>query len=402
LDLNFIKGLVEKNENKILLIVLDGIGGLPQPGKKATELETAKTPHLDALAEKSSCGLIDPVAPGITPGSGPGHLGIFGYDPFEHLIERGALACAGINLPMQENDIACRVNFATKEKGIITDRRAGRLPTETSEILCALLEERVRVEGVEIFLRAVRDYRAAAVFRGEGLSDAVRDTDPQKTGVPPLEAAAKEKSDSAIKTAGIVNEFLRQADKILKDQHPANALLLRGFSGKPKIPTMQEIYGLNPVAIAVYPMYKGLARLIGMDVIEGINDIRSEFEILRENLGKYDFFFLHIKPTDSTGEDGKFEEKVKVIEEIDSYIPTIDIDQYAAVAVTGDHSTPSALKSHSWHPVPLLLYSRTCRPDRVARFSENDCSLGNLGRIRGRELMPLLLAHALRLKKYGA
>jgi 2,3-bisphosphoglycerate-independent phosphoglycerate mutase len=402
MDLNIIKELVEKNDNKILLMVIDGLGGLPKEGERETELELAHTPNLDLLAKRSSCGLIDPVAPGITPGSGPGHLGIFGYDPFKYLIERGALSCAGVNFPMEEGDIGCRINFATKENNLIKDRRAGRIPTEKCEELCTLLEKKINIDGVKIFLRPEKDYRAAGIFRGPELSDEVTDTDPQKTDKPPLLASARDKTESAIKTSKIINEFVKQADDILKDFHPANTLLLRGFSKKPSIPQMQEIFSLNPVAIAVYPMYKGLSRLVGMDVIEGIEDIKSEFFALIDNYNKYDFFFLHIKPTDSAGEDGKFEEKVGLLEEIDSYIPKIDLEKYAAIGITGDHSTPALLKLHSWHPVPLILYSKTCRPDRVEKFSENDCAMGNLGRIRGVELMPLLLAHAQRLKKYGA
>ena len=402
MDLDLIKELADKNENKILLIILDGLGGLPKEGGKETELEAAKTPNLDLLAERSSCGLIDPVAPGITPGSGPGHLGVFGYDPLQHLIERGALSCAGVNFPMEEGDVGIRINFATKKDGKITDRRAGRMPTEQCAKLCLLLEEKISIKNVKIFIKPERDYRAAGIIRSEELSDAVSDTDPQKTGVPSLEARAVDGTKKAVKTARIVNEVIRLAEEILKDHYPANTLLMRGFSLKPKIPKMQKIYGLNPLAIAVYPMYKGLARLIGMHIIDGIEDIRSEFNVLKENFDKYDFFFFHIKPTDSAGEDGKFDEKVRVLEEVDSYIPMIDFDRYGAVAVTGDHSTPAVLKAHSWHSVPFILYSKTCRPDRVTRFSENDCALGNLGRMRGMELMPLLMAHAQKLKKYGA
>lgn len=402
MDLDLIKGLAEKNENKILLIVLDGLGGLPKEGGKETELEAARTPNLDLLAERSSCGLIDPVAPGITPGSGPGHLGVFGYDPLKHLIERGALSCAGVNFPMEEGDVGVRINFATKENGRIVDRRAGRLPTEQCAKLCALLEEKISINGVQVFIKPEKDYRAAGVFRAEGLSDMVSDTDPQKTGVASLEAKSLDGTENAARTARIANEVVRLAEEILKDHFPANTLLMRGFSLKPSIPKMQEIYGLNPLAIAVYPMYKGLARLIGMHVIDGIEDIKSEFDVLRGNFDQYDFFFLHIKPTDSAGEDGKFDEKVRVLEEVDSYITMDLVEQYGAVAVTGDHSTPSALREHSWHSVPFILYSKTCRPDRVSRFSENDCALGNLGRIRGMEVMPLLMAHARKLKKYGA
>ena len=403
MDLRIIQNLAEENDRKILLLVLDGLGGLAMEPEGPSELEAAHTPNLDALAAKSSLGLMDPVAPGITPGSGPGHLGLFGYDPFKYLIERGALSCAGVNFPMEGDDVGIRANFATvDEAGNVTDRRAGRIATSRCTELCEKLEKAVSIEGVEVFFRPEKDYRAAVVLRGKGLSEAVSDTDPQHTGTPPLKAQPTDGSPEAARTAEVINELMRQATEALVDDAPANALLLRGVAKKPAIPQMQEVFKLDPVAIATYPMYKGLARLVGMEVIEGLERTEEVFDTLNSALDRHTFFFCHVKYTDSRGEDGDFDAKARVIEEVDALVPRIPLDSLAAVAITGDHSTPSKLKSHSWHPVPVLLWSPTCRADGLASFSERTCAQGNLGRFRGVELMPQLLAHAERLKKYGA
>jgi 2,3-bisphosphoglycerate-independent phosphoglycerate mutase len=403
MDLRIIQELAEENDQKILLLVLDGVGGLAMEPGGPTELEAARTPNLDILAAASSLGLLDPVAPGITPGSGPGHLGVFGYDPFAYLIDRGALSCAGVNFPMEADDIGIRANFATiDDAGNITDRRAGRIATSRCAELCEKLEKAVSIKGVEVFIRPEKDYRAAVVLRGEGLSEAVSDTDPQKTEVPVAKATPTDRSPEAARTAQVVNELTRQAIELLADEAPANAILLRGLAKKPAIPKMQEVFKLNPVAIATYPMYKGLARLVGMEIIEGLERTEDVFEALNANLERYTFFFCHVKYTDSRGEDGDFEAKVRVIEEVDALIPRIPRESFAAIAITGDHSTPCKLKNHSWHPVPVLLWSPTCRADGVASFSEKACAAGSLGRFRGVELMPQLLAHAQRLKKYGA
>ena len=403
MDLKIIQELAEENDNKVLLLVLDGVGGLAMEPGGPTELEAARTPNLDALAELSSLGLLDPVAPGITPGSGPGHLGLFGYDPFTHLIDRGALSCAGVNFPMGPDDIGIRANFATiDEAGKLTDRRAGRIPTSRTTELCSKLEKAVSIVGLEVFFRPEKDYRAAVVLRGNGLSDAVSDTDPQKTGVAISKAAATDSSPEAARTAEAVNELTRQALEVLSDEAPSNAIVLRGLAKKPAIPTMQEVFKVDPVAIATYPMYKGLARLVGMEVVEGLEKTEEVFDALGSHLDRHTFFFCHVKYTDSRGEDGDFDAKVKIIEEVDALIPRIPREAFSAIATTGDHSTPSKLKSHSWHPVPVLLWSPTCRADGIASYSERASAQGSLGRFRGVELMPQLLAHAQRLKKYGA
>jgi 2,3-bisphosphoglycerate-independent phosphoglycerate mutase len=403
MDLRIIQELAEENDNKILLLIMDGLGGLAMEPGGPTELEAARTPNLDALAEVSSLGLMDPVAPGITPGSGPGHLGVFGYDPFTYLIDRGALSCAGVNFPMEPDDVGIRVNFATlDEAGNVSDRRAGRIATARTAELCEKLEKAVSVEGIEVFFRPEKDYRAAVVLRGQGLSEAVTDTDPQHMGVPISKARPTDDSAEAARTAEAVNEITRQALEALADEAPSNAILMRGLAKKPAIPQMQEVFKLRPVAIATYPMYKGLARLVGMEVVDGLERTEEVFNALKEALDSYTFFFCHVKYTDSRGEDGDFEAKVKVIEEVDALLPRIPLERFSAIAITGDHSTPCKLKSHSWHPVPTLLWSPMCRADGVRAFTEQTCARGSLGRFRGVELMPQLLAHAQRLKKYGA
>ncbi|MCD5391009.1 2,3-bisphosphoglycerate-independent phosphoglycerate mutase [candidate division NPL-UPA2 bacterium] len=397
---NLVKDIAISTRSKIVLLVIDGLGGLPGE-EGSTELEKATTPNLDTLAGESICGMIDPIVRGITPGSGPAHLALFGYNPLEFQIGRGALSAAGIGFNLELDDVAARINFATvDEEGKVRDRRAGRISTETNKELCQLLDG-MQLEGVEFFVRAVKEHRAVVVFRGEGLSDKLNDSDPQKTGAIPIEVKAL--SPEAEKTAQIVNEFIRQARGILSGHHPANMILLRGFAKSPGLPSFPEIYRLRSAAIAAYPMYRGIARLMGMDILSTGEAVEEEFKTLRENFDKYDFFFLHIKGADSAGEDGDFKRKVKVIEEVDENIPTLRDLGPEVIAITGDHSTPSVLKLHSWHSVPFLLRSEWCRPDKVDKFSEESClRQGGLGRFPAVEVMPLLLAHALKLTKYGA
>lgn len=389
-----------KNDSKIVMLVGDGLGGLPhQPGGK-TELEAAATPNLDQLVTRGTCGLSLPVLPGIAPGSGPGHLGLFGYDPMKFLIGRGALEATGIGLQLQDNDVAVRCNFCTLDAdGNISDRRAGRIPTEESVEVVKLLEQ-VEIDGVEVIVRPVKEYRFVVVFRGPGLGGNVADTDPQQTGVPPLDPVADD-ADSQ-KTAEIAKQFVEKARQIIKDQPKANGLTMRGFSAKPNIPSYEELYGLKAAAIAVYPMYKGLASLVGMDIVGEAQDLSQQLEVLKQNWDKYDFFFIHFKYTDSTGEDGNFDAKVKRTEELDTAIPSImDLDP-TVVIVTGDHSTPSYMKSHSWHPVPTLLYSDCCRTDSCTQFGESSCLQGGLGQFEAKYLMGLAMANAGRLSKFGA
>jgi 2,3-bisphosphoglycerate-independent phosphoglycerate mutase len=399
-SLNLIKEISTTSPTKIVLLVIDGLGGLPLAKTGRTELETANTPNLDQLASKGICGLIDPVGPGITPGSAPGHLALFGYDPLEFNIGRGVLEAMGIDFDLKPQDIAARGNFCTlNEAGLVTDRRAGRISTEKCAELCQLLDG-LTIEGVKLLVCPVREHRFAVVFRGKGLAPEVSDSDPQQMGVEPKAITAlKPQADMMAK---IANQFLAQAKKILAEQHPANMVLLRGFSQRPELPTMGEIYKLKPAAIAAYPMYRGLAKLVGMQVLETGASIKEELAALKESYADHDFFFLHIKGTDSAGEDGDFDRKVSIIEEIDKALPGLISLAPDVIVVTGDHSTPALLKGHSWHPLPIVLYSEWCRPDKVSEFSEQACISGGLGRFQATQVMPLAMAHALKLSKFGA
>jgi 2,3-bisphosphoglycerate-independent phosphoglycerate mutase len=400
-NLELIKEISRKSTEKIVLLVIDGLGGLPDPRTGRTELEDARIPNLDALATRGICGLSDPVAPGITPGSGPGHLALFGYDPLKYNIGRGALEALGIDIELGEGDVAARGNFCTLDKkGIITDRRAGRISTDKCTELCKLLNGIV-VEGVDIISYPVREHRFVVVFRGKNLQTELTESDPSIIGIAPLEI--KPVNTIAKGTATIVNEFVAKAKEILQNHHPANMILLRGFSRKPQLPTMQEIYKLIPLAITVYPMYRGLARLVGMDIARTGTTLEDEFKTLEDDFNKkYDFFFVHIKWTDTAGEDGAFARKVKIIEQIDSALPGLTALAPDVLVITGDHSTPSVLRGHSWHPVPVLLCSRYCRTDSVKEFSEQAFIDGGLGRINATHIMPLAMANALKLTKFGA
>ncbi len=388
------------NGSKIVMLVADGLGGLPMHPGGLTELETAKTPHLDALASLGVQGASIPVKPGIAPGSGPGHLALFGYDPLQYLIGRGALEATGIGFELQPQDVAIRCNFCTiDDQDRITDRRAGRISSQESAPLAISLRK-IQIPGIEIFVEPVKEHRFVVVFRGEGLGGNVADTDPQMTGVKALEPVAQ--NPQSQKTAEVAKEFLRQAKSILAGHPKANFHTMRGFAAKPQLPSYQEVYGLRAAAIAVYPMYKGLARLVGMDIVGNAQSLEEQIDELAANWDRYDFFFLHFKYTDSTGEDGNFAEKVARIEELDSVLGRIQKLNPNVLIVTGDHSTPSYLKSHSWHPVPTLLVSDCCRPDPHSTFNETTCITGGLGHFEAQYLMTLALANAGRLGKFGA
>jgi 2,3-bisphosphoglycerate-independent phosphoglycerate mutase len=394
-----IKPLVVQNDAKILLVVMDGLGGLPINGK--TELEAAKTPNLDSLASKSVCGLTHPVSPGITPGSGPAHFSLFGYDPLEYEIGRGVLEALGLGIQLNKSDVVARGNFATRKGDVVIDRRAGRLPTQENKRICGMIQNHIReIDGVKIFLNPGKEHRFALVLRGNGLDPTLSENDPQKDNQKIKQIISL--NSEAWRTAFVVNKFLDKANKLLKNEHPANALLLRGFSSLPDIPSLKNLYKLKAAAIASYPMYKGLAKLVGMKVLECGETLEDELKCLKEKFSSYDFFYFHIKKTDSYGEDGNFKQKVKYIEEIDGYLPQLLDLKPDVLAITGDHSTPSLLKSHSWHPNPLLLYSERCRTDDVKKFSEKECIRGGLGIFHSVELMPLMLANALKLQKFGA
>lgn len=395
--------LVSKNDSKIIFLVLDGVGGLAMEGKGGTELQVAHTPNLDALAEKSSCGIFDPVAPGITPGSGPGHFGLFGYDPLTSNIGRGVLAAAGIGFQLTERDVAARINFATSDTdGNVIDRRAGRIGNDENARVCEKLRQGIVLKdmGVEVFIETVKEHRAAVIFRGENLSGDLEDTDPQATGVPPKRPIAT--SSDGERMLSIVTAFIEQAQKILADEPKVNTVLLRGFAKFKPYKTMAERYGLKCVAIANYPMYRGIANILGMELNPITQDIKTQFEAARDHFMEYDFFFVHVKYTDSRGEDGDFDAKVKVIEEVDGLLPILTDLHPDVIAVTADHSTPAVLKAHSWHPVPVLVYAKYARVDEVQAFNEIACITGTLGRQPMINLMPLVLANALRLQKYGA
>lgn len=398
----FPDSVVVTNESKIVFLIIDGLGGLALEGKGGTELRVARTPNMDDLAARSICGLLDPVAPGITPGSGPAHLALFGYDPVKWNIGRGVLEAFGIDFPLQENDVAARGNFATLDaEGKIVDRRAGRISTETNRGLCAKVRERVDLAPqAEYYFEPVRDYRVVLVLRGEGLHDDLTDTDPQALGVEPLACQATD--PRAEETAELVNRFLSQAQEVLAREERANGILLRGFAKYRRYPSMEERFGLKCLAIANYPMYRGLARLVGMELHPVGKDIRGEFAALSERYREFDYFFLHVKEPDSRGEDGNFDAKVRILEEIDGLVPWILALRPDVLVVTGDHSTPAKLRSHSWHPLPVLLHSTYARVDEVERFDEVSCARGGLGRLPMVNLMSLALAHALRLTKYGA
>ncbi len=399
-DFEHIQEIAQPTPSRIVFLIMDGLGGLPHPTTGLTELETAHTPNLDRLAAAGSCGLSVPVAAGITPGSAPSHLALFGYDPFRYNIGRGILETLGIDFPVEDGDVAVRGNFCTvNEAGVITDRRAGRIATEKNAELCYLLSK-ISLNGAQLFVRPVREHRFVVVFRGPGLSDQVRDTDPQREGVPPLEPVALSTAGEGM--ARLARDFVSKARAILSQQHPANMFLLRGFSQHPRLPSMSRVFKLRPVAIASYPMYRGLAKLVGMDVLETGPSIDDELVTLEKAYSDYDFFFIHIKKTDSAGEDGDFERKVKAIEEVDRVIPRLLKLAPDVLVVTGDHSTPATLKGHSWHPVPFLLHSHWCRRHGASRFGESACAAGDLGRFPATDALPLALAHALKLIKYGA
>lgn len=397
---DLVRELAEKNSTKIVMLVADGLGGLPMEPGGRTELETATTPNLDRLAARGTSGSSVPVLPGITPGSGPGHLGLFGYDPLHFKIGRGALEATGIGFELGPQDVAARGNFCTLDAGgLISDRRAGRIPSEESFRVVERLQS-VRIDGVETFVKPVKEHRFVVVFRGPGLDGGVADTDPQATGVAPLDPLPT--TPAARRTADVAKEFVRQARAILADEKKANGMVLRGFAAKPALPSYQELYGLRAAAVAVYPMYKGLARLVGMTLVGQAQTLSEQIDELARCWNDYDFFFLHFKYTDSTGEDGAFAEKVKRIEELDAALPRIEALRPDVLVVTGDHSTPSRLKSHSWHPVPTLLVADTCRPDGLGGFSERECLRGGFGIFPARHLMLLAMAHAQRFGKYGA
>lgn len=400
MEIELIQRIIKPAKSKIVFLIMDGLGGISE-GKQLTELEKAKTPNLDRLARAGICGLHQPIGSGITPGSGPAHLALFGYNPVKYQVGRGVLAALGINFDLKPGDVAARGNFCSVDReGKVTDRRAGRISTQENIELCRLLSQ-IKLEGAKVFVETVKEHRFLIVLRGEGLSSEIADTDPQVTGEFPHQL--KGFSPDSQKTIAIFNQFLTKAKEILADKHPANMILLRGFSKYPAWPSMREAFGVKPAAIAAYPMYKGIGRLLGMDILDTGETIEQQLDTLEKNFNNYDFFYFHVKKTDSYGEDGNYQGKVKVIQEVDRQIPRLLKLKPDVILVTGDHSTPSALKGHSWHPVPALLWGKYCRRDKVTKFNERHCLKGAMGcRIPATELILLCLANALRLEKFGA
>jgi 2,3-bisphosphoglycerate-independent phosphoglycerate mutase len=401
MELSEIQKLLSPSRSKIILLVMDGLGGLPRRAGGPTELEAAHTPNLDRLASQGICGLHEVIGAGITPGSGPAHLAVFGYDPFRYFVGRGVLEGLGIGFDLRADDVAARGNYCTIDaEGKVIDRRAGRISTEKNIELTKLLRE-IKIPGIEIFIEPIKEYRLLMVLRGEGLSAEISGTDPQ--GVNVKIARADALVPEASETARLVNEFSEQARVTLAGQEPANMVFFRGFSQRPSLPQMGDVFGLRAAAIAQYPMYKGLSRLIGMDILEAGQSTEELFDTLEKHWDGYDFFYVHVKLIDSAGEDGDYDRKTALIEEVDTFIPRVMELNPDVVIATGDHSTPAILKSHSWHPIPVLLWSKTCRADRVQHFGEVECLSGALGpRLPAVDLLPLALANAGRLNKYGA
>jgi 2,3-bisphosphoglycerate-independent phosphoglycerate mutase len=399
IDLDLLRDCYTSTPSKIVMLVVDGLGGLAHPDTGISELEQAHIPNLDAMARESACGLSTPVLPGVTPGSGPGHLALFGYDPLKYLIGRGALEALGIDVALQPGDVAARGNFCTVDgEGALVDRRAGRILTELSAPLCERLD-RIELESVELDVFAVKDYRFVLRLRGEGLSEALSGTDPQQVGVPPL--PAKPLEASAERTATLVNGFIAQAKLSLAEEERGNMVLLRGFAQLPALPPMGEVYRLDPAGIAAYPMYRGLARVAGMKVIPTGRTFADEVETLRLNFDGHDFFFIHYKPADAAGEDGDFDAKIRRLEELDPFIPAIRALEPDVFLVAGDHATPAIMAVHSWHPVPFMIHSRLTKGEGVPGFNEKTCGQGSIGRIPATQIMLLALAHAGKLSKFG-
>jgi 2,3-bisphosphoglycerate-independent phosphoglycerate mutase len=401
-NLELMRRLSQGANTKIVLLVMDGLGGLPMAAGGLTELETAKTPTMDRLARDGCLGLSVPVALGVSPGSGPAHLALFGYDPVRFDIGRGVLEAFGIGVPVGAADVAARGNFCTVDAdGNISDRRAGRIQSEAAEPIVRRLAQ-IRVPGVEVEVRHVKEYRFVVVFRGEKLSPEVEETDPQRVGFPPLPAQAR--IPLAERTADAVNNWVEQARKLLANEPLANCLTLRGFSGDPSLPKYRDVYKLRAACVAVYPMYKGVSQLVGMDVQEFRGDRpEDEFAQVKKVWDDYDFFFVHVKATDSRGEDGDFDGKVRVIESVDAALPALLDLRPDVVVITGDHSTPARLKTHTWHPVPTLIWApATHLVDPCTEFGERACAMGGLGRFPATDIMPLAMGHAMRLERYGA
>ncbi|MDB4642071.1 2,3-bisphosphoglycerate-independent phosphoglycerate mutase [Verrucomicrobia bacterium] len=391
---------------KIALVVLDGVGDIAiKENGYLTPLEAAKTPIMDKLSREAIQGRMTPVAPGVTPGSGPGHLALFGYDPVDTQVGRGVIEALGLGLELKAGDVAARANFCSLDAdGLVTDRRAGRIETEECERLCAILSKKIKkVSNTQIIIQPGKGHRFVVIFRGTGMEGPLNDTDPQREGLPIAESTPLDPSSKkAQKAAKLIKAFYDKALPILKDERPANGFLMRGIAHQPDIPTFEERYKLKAACLAVYPMYKGLAQLVGMDKVEGPQSISEQFNRYLEEYDNYDFFFIHYKYTDMYGEDGNFEAKKKAIEELDEALPILLQKRPDVIAITGDHSTPCPMKGHSWHPQPVLLTSAFSGSDKLDRFTETGANIGSMGVFDAKFLIRYMQAHAMMFDKYGA
>lgn len=402
---SLLESLVLEGSSKIVLLVLDGLGDLPHPGFGGqTPLEAARTPNLDRIAPQAALGRLLPVAPGITPGSGPGHLGLFGYDPVTTPVGRGVLEALGAGLELRKGDVAARANFCTVDAaGIVTDRRAGRIPGEECARLVEILRRQVpRLEDVEIVLQAGKGHRFVALLRGPGLAGDVSDADPHHEGAHIPAAKPLGTDPGSAKTARLVDAFIARAAGALRSEKPANAVLMRGLSARPHLPGFLERFKLRACALAAYPMYRGVAQLAGMEVLPAGETPADAFDAARRAWDSHDFFFIHVKGTDMAGEDGDFAAKVAAIEQVDQALPGLLALEPDVLCITGDHSTPILVKQHSWHPVPVLIHGRICGADQAPRFHEKAARAGSVGVIPSRDLLAVLLANAGRLDKFGA
>lgn len=398
---NLIHSLTTVNDKRIVLLVMDGVGDCDNAGK-GTALQQAATPNLDALSERSALGLHYPVATAVTPGSGPGHLGLFGYDPLIYKVGRGVLSALGVEFDLTSRDVAARLNFCTLDsEGRVTDRRAGRINDDENKRVLAKIRAALQPPaGVEVLFETVSEHRALLVLRGDDLDDHIGETDPQAVGVPPLSPVRAPYEQS--RSAAIFNDIAGQVRDILADEPKVNMILGRGFAKVPNWPTFAERWKLTPAAVAGYPMYRGVARLVGMPVLAQPTSAADVCAAAADAMKDHTFVFAHFKYTDKTGEDGDLPAKIARIEEMDAALPALLAASPDVLLITGDHSTPPSMMGHSWHPVPLLMAAPHLRGGDGGGFNEIACRSGQIGTISAKEIMPLALAHAGKLEKYGA
>ena len=398
IDFEYLDKVISSTKSKILMLVIDGLGGLPDKKSGKSELEVAKIPHLDQLSKISSCGIATPVFPGITPGSAPGHLGIFGYNPLKYLVGRGFLEATGIGIDLSPTQIAVRGNFCTYEKGKVVDRRAGRISNEKCLDLVKLLNK-ISVDGMKIHVYPVEGHRFVAIFDLDpSLISKISNDHLYEIDCTDIFCSIKKSEDQIF--TNLVNDFIQKSLQILSDEKEANGILLRGFARETKLPDMRDQYKLNPIGISSYPMYIGLAKLLGMKSISVEKSLDKLVRAVEENFDNHDFFFMHYKDADTKGEDGDFEGKVKALEAFDQFVPRIMDLNFDVVVITGDHSTPAVLSGHSWHPVPLLIYSKDIGGDQVQSFSEKEFLNGQIGFVDSVNIMMLSLANSGKLKKF--